>query len=267
MKKWALVCTGGGAAGCWQVGMAKALWAAGLRPDFMVGTSVGALNVAGLSYSGPTRLETTWTAIKSEDDIFTGHFYVQYPFENGMKSADPLRSTVQVLHDGGMPTIPFYVTGTQMLPLKPKLIVTPHTDADIVDWITTSARIPGYVDPYIKPGFCVCDGGVIANVPVPTAIALGAEVCVVLQCGAQDPDAGDTYAPNGIIGQFMRAFDLIGDALQNYEDQGTQVINVWAPNNSIGVLDFDPVKIASGIAGGFSAGHAMVGVILDALKA
>src|SRR5687768_15329333 len=42
----AFVLTGGGALGAAQAGMLQALLAAGVQPDLLVGTSVGALNAA-----------------------------------------------------------------------------------------------------------------------------------------------------------------------------------------------------------------------------
>lgn len=43
----ALVFAGGGSLGAVQVGMLKALVAEGISADFLIGASVGALNVAG----------------------------------------------------------------------------------------------------------------------------------------------------------------------------------------------------------------------------
>ncbi len=57
--KTAFVFAGGGSLGAVQVGMLRVLLAAGVRPDFVIGTSVGAMNAAyfatrKVSRSSPT---------------------------------------------------------------------------------------------------------------------------------------------------------------------------------------------------------------------
>ena len=45
-RRIAFVLSGGGSLGALQVGMLQALFEAGIRPDMVVGTSVGAVNAA-----------------------------------------------------------------------------------------------------------------------------------------------------------------------------------------------------------------------------
>jgi NTE family protein len=45
-QKTAFVFAGGGSLGAVQVGMLRVLLAAGVQPDFIIGTSVGAINAA-----------------------------------------------------------------------------------------------------------------------------------------------------------------------------------------------------------------------------
>ena len=44
--KTAFVFAGGGSLGAIQAGMLRVLWSSGVRPDFVVGASVGALNAS-----------------------------------------------------------------------------------------------------------------------------------------------------------------------------------------------------------------------------
>src|SRR5271168_1772646 len=69
--KTAFVFAGGGSLGAVQVGMLAALVRAGLKPDFVIGSSVGALN-AGFFAGDPTpsgvaRLEEVWRALRRSD--------------------------------------------------------------------------------------------------------------------------------------------------------------------------------------------------------
>lgn len=61
---------GGGGLGAVQVGMLQGLQEAGIRPDFIIGTSVGALNGAVLAAhpsDAHERLSALWHGIKRED--------------------------------------------------------------------------------------------------------------------------------------------------------------------------------------------------------
>lgn len=65
----AIVLSGGGALGALQAGALRALIEAGIKPDLLVGTSIGAVNAAcmavyGFNLEGITRLEKTWKVPK-----------------------------------------------------------------------------------------------------------------------------------------------------------------------------------------------------------
>ena len=67
----AFVFAGGGSLGAVEVGMLRVLTAAGVRPDFVVGASVGAINAAYFAADptsgGVDRLEEIWRAIRRRD--------------------------------------------------------------------------------------------------------------------------------------------------------------------------------------------------------
>jgi len=62
-----LVLQGGGALGAYQVGVYQALHQAGLEPDWVVGTSIGAINASLIAGSAPAdrldRLEEFWRRV------------------------------------------------------------------------------------------------------------------------------------------------------------------------------------------------------------
>ena len=68
----AFVFAGGGSLGAVQVGMLHALLEAGLRPDFVVGSSVGAVNAAYFAgapdLEGVERLSALWEGLRRSED-------------------------------------------------------------------------------------------------------------------------------------------------------------------------------------------------------
>ncbi len=65
-----LVLEGGGALGAYQVGVYQALTEAGIEPDWVIGTSIGAIN-AGLIAGNPpdrrmARVAEFWTRVQSQ---------------------------------------------------------------------------------------------------------------------------------------------------------------------------------------------------------
>ena len=67
-RSLAFVLAGGGARGALQVGALRALLESGIRPDLLVGTSIGAINAAFLGLHGYTTesldlLKAAWFAV------------------------------------------------------------------------------------------------------------------------------------------------------------------------------------------------------------
>lgn len=65
-----LVLQGGGALGAYQIGVYQALAEAGIEPDWVVGTSIGAINAAliagGPAKDGLNRLREFWKRVESD---------------------------------------------------------------------------------------------------------------------------------------------------------------------------------------------------------
>lgn len=67
-----LVLQGGGALGAYQIGVYQALHEAGIEPDWVIGTSIGAINAAIIAGNAPEhrleRLHAFWDAVERRDD-------------------------------------------------------------------------------------------------------------------------------------------------------------------------------------------------------
>lgn len=189
----AFVFSGGGNLGSIQVGMVRALLEAGITPDLLVGSSVGALNAAFLA-SGPTServgtLERLWRGLRG-GDIFVGTRRSQL--------AHLLRRHDHVYDSSGLARIVrdhIRVRDLAELPVHLEVATTDLHEGDARWWSTgspvevlcASAALPGIFPPVRLDGHLHVDGGVLTPIPVQRAIDLGASTVWVLDVGAERP--------------------------------------------------------------------------------
>lgn len=208
----AFVFSGGGAYGATQVGMIRALTHAGITPDLVVGTSVGALN--GTLYAdnpilAAERLEEIWASL-DRAGVFGGRTRpgrAWSALRNGMRRESGLvsPSTLRALIDANMPVeriedlrIPTAVVVTDALVGQTKLL----TQGVVGPALQASAAIPGVFPPVKIDGCFYVDGGVTANVPIRQAVSFGARSLVVLDA---NPASMPGTLPTTAIGSVVHA--------------------------------------------------------------
>lgn len=184
----AYVFGGGGAYGAVQMGMIRALHETDLRPDLVVGTSVGSLNgimIAADPDHGPQVLADLWPQIERRD-VFPGNMLTQaisaganrpYLFNPGPLT-ELLAAHVPVgrIEDLPMP----YVAVATDLDTGERVEMD---SGDVRSALLASSAIPG-VFPWVeRDGRRLVDGGLVSNVPIEVAYARGAKSVVVLDCG------------------------------------------------------------------------------------
>lgn len=208
----AFVLSGGGNLGAIQVGMLRSLWAAGVKPDLVVGTSVGALNGAWVAARGREcdveQLARLWSGLRRPDvfptDLFGG-LRGMFGRVDHLVPATGLRKLLQ--RELGITRleqarIPLYVVATDIRSGSDHLI----SEGDAVDAICASAAIPG-VFPSVTVGDCqLVDGGVVNNCPISHAVSLGATTVWVLPCGYA---CALERAPRGALASALQAVSLL----------------------------------------------------------
>jgi NTE family protein len=187
----AIVCSGGGNLGAAQVGMLRALLEEGIRPDLMVGCSVGALNAAYLAID-PTLervrgLEEIWRSIGT-GDVFAGnrrsmaaHLIRRHP---NLFDAEGLRALIArsvLIEDLADTTVPLHVVTTDLEGGGAAW----WTSGNPVDVLAASACLPGLFPPVNLGNGLHVDGGVLCPVPVGRALELGAETVWVLDVSGE----------------------------------------------------------------------------------
>lgn len=176
----AFVLSGGGSLGAAQVGALKALTEAGVRPDFLVGCSVGALN-AGFFGCDPTMervrdLERLWLSLTAADVFGKGHAVVGHILRRHthIYDADALQALIRrgmTVDDLGKTAVPVHVVTTNLRSGMPEW----WSSGAPVDVLSASACLPGIFPPVSFDADLHVDGGVTCPVPVVKALELGAD--------------------------------------------------------------------------------------------
>ncbi len=185
----AFVLGGGGALGAYEVGMLKALFAAGVRPGLVLGTSVGAINGAAVaaepSQASVDRLIDLWTGL-GRAGVFAGslvgrvstavrsrtHLYTPAPL------VDLLRTHLRATAIEDLP-LPFQCVAASI-----ELAAEHWFDkGPLVPAVLASSAVPGLLPPVALDGGHFVDGGLVNSIPVGRAVALGAREIYVLQVG------------------------------------------------------------------------------------
>jgi NTE family protein len=210
-RKLAFVLGGGGQLGACQVGMLRALLERGVRPDVVVGTSVGAINGVGVAV-GPTteavdRLETIWLNLE-KDQVFSGSLLAGAA--NLVRTRTHLHSNrpLRRLLERTLPVdrfedleVPFQCVAASI----ERAAEHWFTSGPLVDAILASAAVPGILPPVNIGGEHFMDGGLVNSVPIGRAVHLGATEIFVLHVGRIDRPLGP---PRNVWQIGMVAFEI-----------------------------------------------------------
>lgn len=205
----AFVFSGGASLGSVQVGMAQALEDEGIRPDLIVGTSVGAINGACLAGGGSAaELADVWRSINRRQMFpmrpllglraFIGkstHYVPDYGLRKvlrrniAFKRIEDAKITLRVIATDAR-------TGTEVI----------LSQGNAINAIVASAALPGVFAPVTIDGRTLIDGGIANNTPITTAILAGATEVWVLSTGYS---CALEAAPKTALAMMMHAAGLL----------------------------------------------------------
>jgi NTE family protein len=183
---------GGGHLGAYEVGMLRALRAAGVTPDLVVGTSIGAINGALVAADpvghGIEALTELWSGVW-EAELFgesvlgrlgrlartRTHLHANEPLRRMLAAALPVQRIEQL-------AVPFQCVAASIERASEHWF----TEGPIVDAVLASAAVPGLLPPVEIGGEHFLDGGLVHSIPVGRAVQLGARTVYVLHVGRVD---------------------------------------------------------------------------------
>jgi NTE family protein len=259
----ALVLSGGGGRGAFQVGVFEYLESIGWKPDIIAGTSIGSMNAAAYAVGGVTNLQKMWESIRTGDM----HRFFRWKPWNSVFDRAPWKHTLekyvpedQLAHikmplymvatdiTTGHPTV--YTNGekpTQNKGLYQKVPALTHAH------LLASSSIPYVYAPIGIEDNKHWDGAVMYNSPLRPAIDAEAhEVLMVLLSPYHKLEDNDPRpmvqrsalppAPRGLIGGIGYVLDLalIGTFENDFEE--LRKVNRRVRKGASGAPDHREVK-------------------------
>ena len=184
----AFVLGGGGLMGAHEVGMLRALAESGIRPDLVVGTSVGALNgafVAADPAGAAERLAQLWQGEPLRlafSETLVGRAARLARSGTHLHSMEPMRRLLTELLPGPRfddLDLPFQCVAAGIESASARWFSV----GPLIPAVMASCAVPGLLPPVEIDGEHYFDGGLVDSIPVGRAVTLGATSVFVLHAG------------------------------------------------------------------------------------
>ncbi len=220
--KLAFALGGGGARGVAHLGVLQALEEAGIRPDMIIGTSMGAL-AAGLYAVEPDAKAMSKRVVDYLNSInfaaygknlagsaptgILGRMALNVKraaalslmsFAGGLVNPMRLREAIDgVLADKQFDEceIPTYITAFDVLAAKTILL----DSGSLRDAVTASCNLAGFFPPVRADGKVLCDASPIVSVPCIEARNIGASKVIAVDIRANIPPVEDVYTGTDVV--------------------------------------------------------------------
>jgi NTE family protein len=198
------IALGSGSARGWaHIGVLRALEAAGIVPDVVCGTSMGAF--VGAAYaSGELDALESWARGLTRRDVF-GFFDVT--LSGGLIKGDKLLGyAAQLFMDEAFGELvkPFACVATDLASGREIWL----REGRVADAVRASIALPGLFAPYLHEGRYLVDGGLVNPVPVSLCRTFDAEIVVAVDLGMdtisplQRP-VGEAHGWKRIVGRWL----------------------------------------------------------------
>jgi len=212
-----LVLGSGSARGWAHIGVIRALEQAGICPDLVCGTSIGALVGAAYAAGELDRFEQWVRSFGIKDVVSLLDIRLSGGVLKGERLMEFFRNT-------------FVDQPIEKLPLPFAAVATAlHSGAEVwlregstVEAVRASIALPALFTPVVRDGQILVDGGLVNPVPVSLARAMGAEILIAVDLnsdtlGRRLRDDPETEAPAGQLGEWIRKLqDNVGALIPGY---------------------------------------------------
>lgn len=255
-NRLAIVLGGGSARGFAHIGVIKALDAAGIKPELIVGCSAGSL-IGAFWAAGISGMLMEELALRVRDDEIID--LISGSTQRGMVGGRHLQEFVnRHLQNRLIEALPTRFIAVATAFPSGELATFERGDTGFA--VRASCAIPGVFIPASDNGREYLDGGLVSPVPVQTARLAGGDVVVAVDIGAPDatPNSGA-----GLYGLLLRSFEIMSQSLRNHETAQADLV-IRPPVAQIPSTDFSARKAL--IAAGFQAGSRLAPLIRERLS-
>ena len=217
-KCTAFVLGGGGSRGAFQVGALRALLEAGIVPDLLVGTSIGAVNAIGLALwgvdrDGLARLEKAWEDVSSANLLdprisqLILRIMIGRPSDQSRKKVESYFVSQGVTSDLTFAMIPHARLAMVSADLETgQPVIYGQNPADsVLEGLLASIAIPPWFLPLKKDGQIIMDGGVLTTLPIEPALRLGATEIIALDLDDDSLISKENLTLAGYFEQYLFA--------------------------------------------------------------
>lgn len=242
--KVGLVLSGGGAKGFAHIGVLKAIDEAGLKIDYIGGTSMGAI-IGSLYASGYSGMEIENIVktfdfenymddevsrsikpfyLKEIDDkyrvklpVYRNRLQLPSGFSNGQKMMNQFSKYTQhvsQIHDFNQLPIPFLCIATDLENGNEVVL----RSGDLLEAVRASAAYPTVVKPIEINGKLLADGGIVNNFPVTEVRQMGADYIIGVEVASHDLYTKDELFSAVNIMEQLVSYQMVNDSLIRKHD-------------------------------------------------
>jgi NTE family protein len=286
---------GSGAARGWaHIGVLRALESEGVKPDLIVGCSIGALVGAAFAAGRLDQLEAWALGLDWKSMLGLLDFRLRGGIIKGERVADFFRAQF-VEREFSELAIPFAAVATDVTSGQEIWL----REGRVSDAVRASIAVPGLFRPVLRDGRYLVDGGVVNPVPVSLARAMGANIVIAVDIGSDivgrharrkrdgsntqtgrnrilgkffprrdevPAEGGDTGTPPSMLEALMGSIDVMQVRIARSRLAGDPPEVLLTPRLAhLGSLDYHRAAVA--IAEGREAVARMLPAIRDALPA
>ena len=220
---------GGAARGFAHVGVIQVLEEAGIRPQYVAGTSAGSL-VAALYASGMSGAQLKQVAVAMQEAAITD--WVLPLFNRGALKGDALAQYVNQQVQGRQienMSVPWGIVATDLRTGDAVVFRRGNTGTAV----RASSAVPGVFLPVKIGEREYVDGGLVAPVPVQQARQMGANFVIAVDISS-DPQSGET---SDVFKILLQTFTIMGRSINALALRQADVV-VQPSLNGVGSADF-----------------------------
>jgi len=230
----AIVLSGGGAKGAFQVGVLKSLLGTHkVNFETVVGTSTGAIQAAGVAQNDLAALTKFWTGLKNADDIYKkrgGTFLSIITGQPSLYNTDPLKGLLKAAIDEAKIKASGKKLRIRVVNITNGQAITVAENAsNIADWVYASCAMPFVFPPQPSKSLAGVeeqwvDGGVRDVTPLDVAFLERPRAILVVRASAPPkPEKPKKYKDLVAIG--MRSVDILSNEVSENDLKNVNLIN------------------------------------------